>query len=167
VSEFCVVVASGARARFFTLEPIDVPEFESGPRLVERGEIFNEEKSIPGLEKYSGPKAGSHRGSSGGPAHDYEDHRLKHELEADRRFARQILAKTRQITKDYKPRHLVVAAPARILGSLTNDLKNLGKPGLSTHKVAKDLTKFSPEQIHKHLHEKGILPTRKGPGNYA
>ena len=167
MSEFCVVVVSGARARFFTLEPIDVPEFESGPRLVERGEIFNGEKSIPGIGKYSGPKTGSHRGSSGGPAHDYEDHRLKHELEADRRFTRQILTKTRQITKDYKVRHLVVAAPARILGSLNNDLKNLGQLGFSTHKVAKDLTKFSPEQIHKHLHEKGILPMRKRPGNYA
>lgn len=30
MSEYCVVVAQGSRARFFTLEPAEVPEMEGG-----------------------------------------------------------------------------------------------------------------------------------------
>ena len=61
MSNYCVVVTSGAHARFFTLRALATPGLESGPKLIERGELFNLEKEIPGRELYAEPKSGRSR----------------------------------------------------------------------------------------------------------
>ena len=58
---------------FFTLEPVEFPELESGPRLIDRGELFNPEKEIAERDLYTDSKMGRGRAPLGGPAHGYDD----------------------------------------------------------------------------------------------
>ena len=53
MGNYCIVVASGLHARCFTLEPVELPELESGPKLIERGELFNPEKEIARRDLYT------------------------------------------------------------------------------------------------------------------
>ena len=50
MSEYCVVVADGTRARFFTLEAAQFPEMESGPNLIEKKDLINPETETAGRE---------------------------------------------------------------------------------------------------------------------
>ena len=43
MSDYLIVVVNRSLARFFTLEPVEFPELESGPRLTECGEMTNAE----------------------------------------------------------------------------------------------------------------------------
>jgi hypothetical protein len=94
MGNYCVVVASGAQARFFILEPAEFPELGIGPNLVERGELINPEKEIARRDLYTDSKTGRGRAPHGGPSHGYDDHRSQHEDELERRFARKVLEKT-------------------------------------------------------------------------
>jgi protein required for attachment to host cells len=164
MSDYCVVVTAGARARFFTLEPVEFPELESGPRLIECGELCNPEKAIPTRNLYTESKSGRHRAPRGGPAHGYDDHRSQHEDEFDRRFAHEVMEKTRSLAQAKQARYIAVVAPAHILGLLRHELPNIVKRGTHVHKLAKDMTKFSPKRIHDHLAKRRVLPACKRPG---
>lgn len=43
MSDYLIVVVNRAQARFFTLEPVEFPELESGPRLTTHTEFENPE----------------------------------------------------------------------------------------------------------------------------
>ena len=43
MSDYLIVVVNRASARFFNLEPVEFPEFESGPRMVTCKELKNPE----------------------------------------------------------------------------------------------------------------------------
>jgi len=164
MSEYCVVVSSGARARFFTLEPVDFPELESGPKLIDKGELLNPTKETAGRDLYTDLKTGRSRAPRGGPAHGYDDHRTQHEDEFDRRFARKVAEKARLLAKETRARRIVLAAPARMLGYLRQDLAVIPREGIEVHKVAKDMSKFTPRQIHDHLAKRRLLPAYRKPG---
>lgn len=161
VKHYCVVVTSGAHARFFTLKPVEIPELESGLRLIDRGELFNPEKEIPGRDLYADPKSGRGRAPHGGPSHGYDNHRSEHEDERDRRFAYQVLEKASRIARADKARDLVLVAPARMLGCLRQDLDIILKQGIQVHELVKDISKFNPAQIHDYLAKEELLPARK------
>jgi protein required for attachment to host cells len=152
MGNYCVVVASGAQARFFILEPAEFPELGIGPNLVERGELINPEKEIARRDLYTDSKTGRGRAPHGGPSHGYDDHRSQHEDELERRFARKVLEKT------------MLIAPARMLGLLRQHLDIIRKRGMEVHGLAKDVTKFSPKQIHDYLAREQLLPACKRPG---
>jgi protein required for attachment to host cells len=163
MSDYCVVVTGGVHARFFTLEPVEFPELESGPRLVDQGEILNPEKGMLERDLYTDAKPGRGRSPQGGRAHGYDDHRSGHEDESERRFVRRILERTRQLAKESKARVIVLAAPARMLGLLRQEFDIIGKHGMEVHELAKDMTKFSPAEIHDHLAKEQLLPSRERP----
>jgi protein required for attachment to host cells len=164
MTDYCVVITGGAYARFFTLEPIEFPELESGPRLTHCGELFNPKKEIAGRDLYTDSKSGRGRAPRGGPAHGYDDHRSHHEDELDRRFARKILEKASALVQAYKARCVVLVAPAPMLGLIRQELHAFDKLGVEVQKVAKDMTKFSPKRIQNSLAREGILPACKRPG---
>jgi hypothetical protein len=150
MGNYCIVVASGLHARCFTLEPVELPELESGPKLIERGEVLKPEKEIARRDLYTDSKTGRGRAPHGGPSHGYDDHRSQHEDELERRFARKVLEKT--------------VAPAPMLGLLRQHLDIIRKGSMEVHGLAKDLTKFSPKQIHDYLAREQLLPACKRPG---
>ena len=102
MGNYCVVVASGAQARFLILEPAEFPELGIGPNLVERGDLINPEKEIARRDLYTDSKTGRGRAPYGGPSHGYDDHRSQHEEEFDRRFARKVLEKARRVAEANK-----------------------------------------------------------------
>jgi len=163
MANYCVVIASGAHARFFTLKTLAAPVLESEPKLIERGELFNPEKEIPGRELYADPKSGRSRAPHGGPSHGYDDHRSQHEDECDRRFASEVLKKAKGLARAEKARHVVLIAPARMLGCLRQDLDIILKQGMKVHELAKDISKLTSAEIHDHLAKEGLLPARKSP----
>jgi protein required for attachment to host cells len=161
MASYCVVVTSGAHARLFTLKTSAAPVLESGPKLIERGELFNREKEILGRDLYADPKSGRGRAPHGGPAHGYDDHRSQHEDESDRRFASEILKKADSLARAEKARHLVLVAPARLLGCLRQHLETVSKQGMKIHDFAKDISKLNSREIHDYLAKEGLLPARK------
>ena len=157
MSNYCVVVCDGAQSRFFTLEPVDFPELESGPNLVDCGKL-----TVPNREKrdqdiYSS-KAGRDRAPHSGPAHGLDDHRCQHEDEIERHFAREIVEKTRDIAKAGGINHAVLAAAPRMLGFLRQEMDLLIKNGLTVQTVAKNMVKFSHRKIHDHFANEQMLP---------
>lgn len=164
MSDYCVVVTDGAHSRFFTLEPVDFPEVESGPNLMDRGELFNPEKEMPDRDLYTS-KAGRYQAPQGGPAHGFDDHRSQHEDEFERRFVREVLKKAQRLARANQSKRVVLAAPARTLGFLSQKLDILIKDGVEVQKLGKDLIKFYPRQIHDYLAREQMLPARKRPGD--
>ena len=164
MSDYCVIVTGGAHARFFTLEPVEFPELESGPKLIECDKISNPEKEIAERDLYTDSKMGRGRAPLGGPAHGYDDHRSKHDEEFDRRFARKVLKRASSIAQANQARYVVLVAPANMLGLLRQELDIIRKGGMKVHILTKDMTKFSPKKIHNHLAKVKVLPPHKRPG---
>lgn len=164
MSDYCIVVTGGAHARFFTLEPVEFPELESGPRLVHCRDLFNPQKESAGKDLYADPKTGRGRAARGGPAHGYDDHRSHHKDELDRRFSRKVLEEACSLIKANNARCVVLVAPAPMLGILRQELHVLNKRGVEVKKVAKDMTKFSPRRIHDSLARENMLPECRKPG---
>ncbi len=163
MSEYVVVVADGSRARFFTLEPAEIPEVEGGPNLVEREDLANPELEAHDRDLWSEAKTGRNRAPNGGPAHGYDDHRTQHEAEFERRFARRVAERAAELARANGTRRVVVAAEKRMLGFLRNESGALQKAGLEVREVARDLSKLVPRQIHEHLAREGALPRRRSP----
>ena len=161
MANYCVVVASGAHARFFTLKRSEAPVLEAGSKLIERGELSNPEKEIPGRDLYADPKSGRSRAPRGGPAHGYDDHRSQHEDECDRRFAGEVLKKADSFARHEQVGHVVLIAPARMLGCLRQHLEILLKRGVKVHELAKDISKLHSAEIHDYLAKEGLLPARR------
>jgi protein required for attachment to host cells len=164
MSDYCVVVAGGAHARFFTVEPVQFPELESGPRLVHCRNLSNPQKEPAGKDLYADPKTGRGRAARGGPAHGYDDKRSHHEDELDRRFSHKVLEEACSLVKANNARCMILTAPAPMLGIIRQELHILDKRGVGVKKVAKDMTKFSPRRIHDSLARENILPERRKAG---
>lgn len=157
MSDYCVVVADGARARLFTLR--DAAVGGGGPSLVEISDLANPELAAEVL-KGDEKRGHSVASASSGP-HGFEDHRDRHRQEGERRFAKQVAAEAATVVGREKAGCLVVAADARMLGHLREALNLPATVRIS--EVAKDLTKLAPQELQGHLAADNALPARKSP----
>jgi len=162
MSENCVVVAGGSRARFFALEDVQFPEVESGPNLVELSDLVNPEHDAKQRDLWSELKSGRNRAPTG-PAHGYDDHRSQHEEEYERRFARSVAEECVKLARSHGTRNVVLVAQKRMLGILRGTLEPVLKAGVEVRELAKDLSKLPPQQLHEHLAREGMLPRRRTP----
>ncbi len=158
MNNYSVIVAGGSRARFFTLEDADIPELESGPRLVELSDLINPENNSHEGTLWSAGKSGRNRAPGGGPAHGYDDHHAQHEGEFERRFARDIAEAAMRLVKSTNTRHIIIVAQQRMLGFMRNALDPLLKAGVHIQEFAKDLGKLPPQDLHAHLSRQNLLP---------
>jgi len=163
MGEYCVVVADGVRARFFTLEAAQLPGMESGPNLVEKECLINPEGETPGHELWTGDKSGRSESSSGSPSHVYDDHRGRHMDEFMRRFASKVTGEAMRLAQEQKAKQLVLVSAKRMLGFLRESLVVPPKANIKVHELAKDLTQLSPQDLHNHLDNAGLIPKRKQP----
>ena len=163
MGEYCIVVADGARARFFSLESAALPGLESGPNLVEQDCLINPEGDTPPHELWSGDKSGPSKSSSGGPSHAFDDHRSRHMDEFMRRYANQITETALRLAKKQHAKKLVLVAEKRMLGFIRQQLVIPPNSKIEVHDLAKDLSKLDLKDIHSHLYKEGLLPKRKGP----
>ncbi len=156
MSECCVVVADGARARLFALQEVELGEI--GPNLVELSDLSNPECEAAGKEIWSDTQSGRNRSQAG--THAYDDHRDSHRAELARRFASKIAEATTQLVHAQQARRLVVVAESRMLGHLRQAMPvSNGRP-LVVVELAKDLSKLPAQELHSHLTKAAILPAR-------
>jgi protein required for attachment to host cells len=161
--DYLVIVADGARARFFTVEPVTQPFAEAGPRLIEQDDLANTEHEQGGRDKYSSTRTGVNLNPRGGPSHGYDDHRARREQAHVHRFAEDIAARAISLAQKHHVRHLVVTAERRMLGSLREALEIPVKLGIEVRELAKDLTKLTSTQLHEHLTAAGVVQVRHIP----
>ncbi|MCF7854842.1 MAG: host attachment protein [Candidatus Pacebacteria bacterium] len=163
MTDYFVVVADASRARFFTLQQADDPEYESGPNLIEGDVLVNPENEMDEGEVFAETKSGRNRSSVGGMAHGYDDHRAEHLGEFERRFAQRVAQESVQRAKRLGARSLIVASNGRMLGHLRRELQDLPLKGVTLSEYAKDVTKLAPQEVQKHLASRDLVPERKPP----
>ena len=56
--------------------------------------------------------------------------------------------------------HVVLCGETQMIGFLRKALDELPRDKISLDEVAKDLTKFTPRQLHQKLADEGFLPKR-------
>jgi hypothetical protein len=161
--DYLIVAVNREQARFFTLEPQQFPQWESGPRIQELEALINPEAMAPAQERYADSKTG--RGSAPGSVsvHGYDDKRDQHLDELRRRFAGRVLEHIRRQARGVGRRSLIVAASVRMRRFLTPDLNLLARQGWEIHRVSKNLIRLSPHQIHAQLARLGLVPQQSRP----
>lgn len=165
MSDYCILVADAERARIFTLEAAAFPNAESSPRLVEQQMDFvNPEEALPGRELWGDTKSEGRSYSAAGKPHGYDDHRERQQERHRHHFAKQVVAQTIRHALDHHVKHLVIAAESHMLGVLRSAIDLPARSGIKVIEVAKDLTTFSPRQIHEHLAREKIIPPMTRPG---
>lgn len=162
MSEYCVVVVSGSQAKLFTLEPCELPELESGPNLIERKSLINEQQSSSAKDLWSEVRTSRNHSPNGG-SHAYDDHRDKHIMEYERRFVQSVAAEATQLASRTGAKKLILVAHDRCLGLLREALQPIFRNGTQLCELAKDLSKLKPVEIHTHLAREKLLPQRLVP----
>jgi len=158
---YCILVCNGTRARFFSIESTNLTNPLVGPRLVEQQDLANTEASTAGKDTWTDLKSGRNTASGGGPAHGYDDHRDQHEEEFMRRFAGDVAAEAMRLIPEKKTTCLIIVAGHRMLGLLRNAMEIPTTDHVEVKEVAKDLVRFSAQDIHEYLSSAGLLPARK------
>ena len=160
MNQSLIAVIDGTRARLFTLEPAEIPEYQSGPNLLERECLTNMAKELQGKELWANTKSGRNRGSAR-QGHGYDDHRQKHLDEFERSFAKEIIAKIVGLIQTHRCQTLLLVAEPQILGCLRNGLTPLVPKTLTIQSLAKDLCKLKSQELHEYLALKDLIPPRK------
>jgi hypothetical protein len=160
MSDYLIVVVNRAQARFFTLEPVEFPELESGPRLTTHTKLENPE-ILDAQEMYTDSKTGRGATPQGGGVHGYDDKRDKHLDELRRRFAVRILEHIQKLARAERVRTVILAASARMRRFLYSDLEALTREGYRVCKLSKNIINLSPQKIHEYLAEDGLVPKQK------
>ncbi len=162
MSEYCIVVAEGARARFFTVEPAEIPEFEGSPNLVEHAALANPQHQAHDDRIYADTRGGRNR-TPGGQGHGYDEHRDRHDDALEHRFAKDIAEQIDSVARSNGTRRVILCAEKRMLGFLRDVVTP--PPGADIVEIGKDLAGLSPTQLHRHLSRDGHIPARQLPRN--
>ncbi len=158
--KFAVAVINGSQARFFTLDSAEISEYESSPNLLEHESLADSTRELHGQELWANIKTGRNRGSNG-QAHSYDDHRQKHEIEFEKRFANKISSVMLNLIQTHQARHLIIVAEPQILGMLREVMTDNLFNNLNIQEVAKDICHLKSNQIHDYLAKKKLLPACK------
>jgi hypothetical protein len=161
MSECLIVVVNRELARFFTLEPVDFPELESGPRMVNCKELENPECRMAAQDMYTDSKTGRGAAPLGGSVHGYDDKRDQHLDELRRRFAVNVIARLQRIARSKGVSTIVLTASARMRRFLYPEMDVMAKRGYEIHKLSKNMINFSPQKIHDYLAGAGMVPQKK------
>jgi hypothetical protein len=159
MSQYIIVVVNRALARFFTLEPVDFPELESGPRITLLLELENQELK-DNQELFADSKTGRGAAPRGAGVHGYDDKREQHLDELRRRFAVRVLDRLQKAAKGEHAEEIILASSVRMRRFLFPGIEPLARKGYRIHKVSKNMINFSPEKIHQHLAADGAIPRK-------
>jgi hypothetical protein len=154
----CIVVADGARARFFAFP--DETRTDGPPdRLVEIKDLVCPSRREPASNLHSDSRPGIQGTTSS--RHGVDDHRQAHRHELERRFAADIAD---SIVQSCDNRDLILFASSSLLGLLRTALAR--QPGFDVDgsliiEQVLDITKLSSSELHDRLATDGILPVRR------
>lgn len=161
--KYMVVAMDNAKARFLTLKPAELPEFMSGPDLVELEVLYNPEERASDETVFSTARGGR-RSTAQGNGHGYDDHRERHRAEFERRFFQDVVARCERLSRRQGADQLVLVADARTLGRIRDTLDSrLNGNGVAVNELAENLAGLAPNQLHTRLANQRCLPARKPP----
>jgi hypothetical protein len=160
MSDYLIVVVNRALARFFTLEPVEFPELESGPRMSPLEEMVNPEL-IDSQKLYTDSKTGRGAAPQGGAIHGYEDNRDQHLDEVRRRFAIRVIEHIQKMAKGKRVRTIILAASARMRQFLYSGLETGVRGEFRIVKISKNMINFTSSKIHAYLAEEGSVPPQR------
>lgn len=160
MNQHLIVVVNRSLARFFTLDPVAIPELESGPRIRVYAELENQEISH-GKEMFADSKTGRGAAPTGGGVHGYDDKRNQHFDELRRRFALKVIDQIDKALKANKSKNIILASSARMRRFLYPEIDRIARQGLKVHKLSKNIINFTPQKIHELLAEEGLVPEQK------
>ncbi|MDJ0511215.1 MAG: host attachment protein [Crocosphaera sp.] len=159
MNQALVAVMDGTKARFFTLEEAEFPEYQSSPNLVEHQCLTNAAKEMSGRELWANTK-GRNRGSRN-QVHGYDDHRQNHISEYERHFAKDITQKITELLDQWESHLILLVAEPQMLGFVRESLTPHLPRKIKLEELAKDLCKLKPLEIHEYLAHKQLVPARK------
>ena len=162
MSDYLIVVVNRSRARFFTLEPVEFPELESGPRLTTHTELENPD-ILDSQEMYRDSKTGRGASPQGGGVHGYNDKRDRNLDELRRRFAVRVFDHIKKLAKAKRVRTVILAASVRMRRFLYSDFEALSQEGYQICKLSKNIINLSPQKIHEYLADNELVPEQKRP----
>jgi protein required for attachment to host cells len=154
-----IIAADRARARFITAEVLDDTEFEGNPRLTERDVLANPLAELPPRANYSDRP--SRKPSGAGPKGALpatDDHRERHEIQDERRFAQRILEAADRFVQAERPSRLLLLAEPHLLGLLRGELSPQRWSNVEVQDVAQDFSNHSLPELRDVLTRRGILP---------
>ena len=160
MSDYLIVVVNRALARFFTLEPVEFPELESGPRMIPCNDMANPEIA-DSQELYTDSKTGRGASPQGGAVHGYEDNRDQHLDELRRRFAAGVVEQILKVAKTKRVRTIILAASARMRQFLYPGLESAVRDEFRIVKISKNMINFTSVKIHAYLAEEGFVPPQR------
>ncbi|OFZ90908.1 MAG: hypothetical protein A3I62_01185 [Betaproteobacteria bacterium RIFCSPLOWO2_02_FULL_62_79] len=156
-----MVVADGARARIFVLEPGGGRAGD--PSLLEKADLANAGYSARGADA---PHMRTERNTNRqtGPMHAVGEKREQHRLEVERRFGVRIAERVAEVVKGWNEGSIVLVADPRLLGLMREMLREAVKSEITLKELAKDYTRLSATELHEHLASNGLIPMRRRNG---
>lgn len=159
-----VVVADGARARFFTMESSKLPRHRSSVTLREHSDLLNPSHTHS-LGHDPARSAAGRRAAAGGPGRNDDASDANWRREQDRRFAARIAHQLEEHCREFACSDVVLVADARMMGLLRPQVDQAG--GLRIAEHTRDLTHMSGADLHVHLADAGLLPAPAHPAPAA
>lgn len=156
MSHYLIILVNRSLARFFTFEPVELPELESRPKLMACTELKNKDIK-DSQEIFADSKTGRGSAPMGGGVHGYEDKRDQHLNELRRRFAMDVLNKIQTLANTERSRVIILAASARMRRFLYPMMEPLSRQGYRIHKLSKNIINFSPQKVHEYLAKNGLI----------
>ncbi len=150
----CVVVADGARARFFCLKAGLTADFDGGAELEERADLVHAGVRHPAT---TGEPSGTdrQRAAAGGPGRDDDGSEASRRRDADRRFAGQIIDQCADLCRAWPARNVILIADKHTLGLLRQKTHRLN--GVDVQELARDLSRANAAAVHAHLKTAGLV----------
>jgi hypothetical protein len=161
MGKYLIVVVNDEKARLFALEPVDFPELESGPRIVELEDLINPEAMVGDHERYSDSKTGRGTAPRGGPVHGYDDRREQHFGELRHRFSVMVMKEVQKLAKAQHVRTIIMVTAASMGRYVSPELEILAKQEFKVLKIAKNMINFLPQRIHAYLAAMNLVPEQK------
>lgn len=153
-----VVVADGAKARFFSLKEKRGVGGKPDYALCEEDALVNPDQMQPGQQLWSGPSSqAGHFQEGKGQAHSYDDRRQDHTVEFERRFAQAITVQILSRTQSQTMYSLVLIAEPRLLGLLRQVLVPTLPKTLKLNELDKNLCHLTPQALKEYLVQKNLL----------
>lgn len=143
-----VVVISSDRARFFTLEQAEWPEYESGPNLIERDSVIYSELSY--RHKLWSSLLGKSEAELGKS--------LEHNSRLDNRFGQEIISQIINHVRVNQSGKLILVAPNQVLELVSERFIPTLFRNLEIITIEQDLNQLKPVQIHQYLAQQKLIP---------
>jgi protein required for attachment to host cells len=151
-----IIVADAARARFITFEPSQDPALDGNDRCIEHADLVNPESRMAARDRFS-DRPSRKPAPRGGPAHLSDDHRQRHQEEAERRFAKRILDAVAPFLGQHGLRRLLLIAAPRLLGFLRAELAGRHLPDVQIVEMNEDHSRLSLPQLAELVVQRQLL----------